>query len=127
VFCLNKRLVLVGIPIALSWVTVFNRSIALLLLFILAHFVILKVVTCFKKHESLWMFVLVAVTSIPINIYVLIQLHRLDMLFDSFFILGIFRCVLYYCILFSIEEIVMGVITRLIWKKQYKISLPSVQ
>lgn len=81
-FCLNKRLVLVGIPIALSWVTVFNRSIALLLLFILAHFVILKVVTCFKKHESLWMFVLVAVTSIPINIYVLIQLHRLDMLFD---------------------------------------------
>lgn len=124
-FRLNKGIGLITIPIALSWVAVFNRSIVLLFFFVLAHFVVMKVVKCFKGRESLWMFVLVAVTSVPINIYVLIQLHKLDMIFDSFFILGIFRCVLYYCILFSIEEIVMGVITRLLWKKQYKISLPS--
>lgn len=31
--------------------------------------------------------------------------------------------VLIYCLLLSIEEIVMGIVTRLIWRKQYKIVL----
>ena len=105
----------------MSWLTVFNRSIVLLFLFILAHFVVIKVISYLKRHENLWMFILVVITSIPINFYILLQLHKLNMIFNSFYVLGILRCVLYYCILFSVEEIIMGVLTRMIWEKCIKL------
>lgn len=124
-FRLNKKIWLTCIPIALSWVTVHGKSVLLFILFVLAHFIIMGIVPAFRKRENVWMFILVAVTSIPINIFILLQLNRIDMLFNSLFVLGVLRCVLYYSVLFSIEEIIMGLITRLLWKKQYKINFGS--
>jgi len=122
---LKKKMWLACIPIALSWVAVLGKSVLIFALFVLAHFIIMGIVPGFRKRENVWMFILVAVTSIPINIFILLQLNQIDMLFNSLFILGVLRCVLYYSVLFSIEEIIMGIITRLLWKKQYKINLCS--
>lgn len=119
---LNKGLWLTCIPIVLSWITVVEKSVFIFIIFILAHFIIMRVIPGFKRRENVWMFILVAVTSIPINIFILMQLSRVEMLFNSLFVLGVLRCVLYYCVLFSIEEIVMGILTRLLWKRQYKIN-----
>ena len=120
---LSKGIWTLVIPAVLSTMAVLKRSMILLALLIVIHFVILRVVPSFKGRENVWMFIFVAVSSIPLNIYVLILVNEWGFLFGSMFILGILRSVLFYVILLSLEEIVMGVVTRLIWKRQYKLVL----
>ena len=120
---LSKGIWTLVIPAVLSTMAVLKRSMILLALLIVIHFVILKVVPSFKGRENVWMFIFVAVSSIPLNIYVLILVNKWGFLFGSMFILGILRSVLFYVMLLSFEEIVMGVVTRLIWKRQYKLVL----
>lgn len=69
-----------------------------------------------RKRENLWMFFLVAVCSVPINLslifrYVLIgrTVLRLIIRPTAFFLL------------LSVEEVIMGYITRTIWVRQYKL------
>jgi len=69
------------------------------------------------------MFVIVAFSSIPVNIYIFKLLIDMELLFDSFLVINILRGALYYIVLLSIEEVIMGILTRWIWKKQYKISI----
>lgn len=120
---LSKGIWTLVIPAVLSTMAVLKRSMILLALLIVIHFVILRVVPSFKGRENVWMFIFVAVSSIPLNIYVLILVNEWGFLFGSMFILGILRSVLFYVMLLSLEEIVMGVVTRLIWKRQYKLVL----
>lgn len=120
---LSKGIWTLVIPAVLSTMAVFKRSMILLALLIVIHFVILRVVPSFKGRENVWMFIFVAVSSIPLNIYVLILVNEWGFLFGSMFILGILRSVLFYVMLLSLEEIIMGVVTRLIWKRQYKLVL----
>ena len=112
---------MLSIPIALSLATVIGRSYLLFALLILVHFLVIKKIPAFKGRENVWTFIIVAMSYIPLNIYLLYLMHGWGLLFNSFLILGIFRCVLYYTILLSMEEVVMGVITRFLWRKQYKI------
>ena len=117
---INKGVWMVGIPFVLSVVAVLKHSIAMFIIFILVHFIILKIIPAFKHCENIGMFVIVAFSSIPINVYIFKVLIDLELLFDSFLVVNILRGVLYYIVLLSIEEIIMGILTRWIWKKQYK-------
>jgi len=122
-FRLNKGFFAMGIPLALSTVAVIRHSIAFFVIYILAHFLVLKITPAFKRRENIGMFVIVAISSIPINIYLFRMLSSMELIFDSFLVVNILRGILYYIVLLSIEEIVMGILTRMIWKKQYKIVL----
>lgn len=121
--CVRKGTWTMGIPGVLSVIAVMKPSVVLFAVLFIVHFALLRLVPAFKGRESVWMFLLVAISSIPINVCVLIFANEQNYLFDSIFLLGVLRIIIYYSVLFSLEEIAMGVITRLIWKKQYKLPL----
>ena len=114
----NKGVWTAGIPMVLALAFVLKHSVMLLLLFILAHFLLLKIVPAFRRYENVWMFVMVAFSSVPINICLLRMMAEWGVFYGNIFILNILRGSLYYLILLSLEEVVMGVLTRWIWKQQ---------
>lgn len=120
-FRLNKGIWTLGIPAALSLASVIKHSVILFVILIVTHFIILKFIPVFKGYESVWMFIFVSISSIPLNVYILSLINEWGFLFDTILFLGILRTVLYYAVLFSIEQIIMGVVTRIVWKKQYKL------
>lgn len=122
-FRLNKVILAVGIPFVFSWIAVIKHSVFLFTLLFLAHFVLLKIIPGFRGRENLWMFIIVFVSSIPLNLYILRLMNEWELIFGSMLILGILRCILYYIVILSVEEVIMGIFTRLIWKKQYRIDL----
>ena len=68
------------------------------------------------------MFLLVAVSGIPVNIVLIRWLLELSVFKTHLFVLAFFRSVALYLMLLSMEELILGVVTRMIWKNQYKIS-----
>lgn len=111
------------IPLLLSVAFVFYQSVLLTVLMIISSFVIVGTVPIFKKTQNIWMFLIVSVTVIPVNSYMICAIFSLGSLEDY----NLFNKILYgamlYCVFFSVEEILFGVITRLIWRNQYKINL----
>ncbi len=120
---LKRGILAMGIPFVFSWIAVVKHSVLLFVALFFLHFILLKIVPGFRRRESLWMFIIVSVSSIPFNLYILSYLDECGFIFGSMFILGVLKCVLYYIVILSVEELVMGVLTRLIWKRQYKIEL----
>lgn len=111
------------IPLMFSVAFVFYQSVLLTVLMIISPFVIVGTVPIFKKTQNIWMFLIVSVTVIPVNYYMICAIFSLGSLEDY----NLFNKILYgamlYCVFFSVEEILFGVITRLIWRNQYKINL----
>ena len=71
------------------------------------------------------MFLLVALSTIPLNLYLLAEYgYLVGASRHSGIISSSLLSIIWYDVLLSVEEILMGIITRLIWKKQYK--LPDV-
>ena len=81
----------------------------LLLLFV-------KAMPICRKRENLWMFFLVAVCSVPINLSLIFRY----VLIDRTVLRLIIRPTVYFLLL-SVEEVLMGYITRTIWVRQYKL------
>lgn len=117
------QIVFALIPLLLSVAFVFYQSVLLTVLMIISSFVIVGTVPIFKKTQNIWMFLIVSVTVIPVNSYMICAIFSLGSLEDY----NLFNKILYgamlYCVFFSVEEILFGVITRLIWRNQYKINL----
>ena len=117
------QIVFAFIPLLLSVAFVFYQSVLLTVLMIISSFVIVGTVPIFKKTQNIWMFLIVSVTVIPVNSYMICAIFSLGSLEDY----NLFNKILYgamlYCVFFSVEEILFGVITRLIWRNQYKINL----
>lgn len=111
------------IPLMFSVAFVFYQSVLLTVLMIISPFVIVGTVPIFKKTQNIWMFLIVSVTVIPVNSYMICAIFSLGSLEDYNLINKILYGAMFYCAFFSVEEILFGVITRLIWRNQYKINL----
>lgn len=118
----NKIQIALGtLPAILSVSFLVNQSWLILLFCILSLFAIIGIVPIFKRRESLYMFILVGVAGLPINIRLSYWLVSEEFISSGFWVGNILWGALLCCVFFSVEEIVFGVITRMIWKKQYKI------
>lgn len=76
----------------------------------------------FKGYENIGVAFVTSYTNVFFNIKILIMLyHNLKYMVDGFcsLIYVLLLMTIIYCILFSITELVMGLIARMIWKKQY--------
>jgi len=73
-----------------------------------------------RKRENLWMFIFVAVFGTPVNIF-LVKEYTWYLAGDDSRVVTFFYGALLFFVLFSVEEIVFSLITRLIWRKQYKL------
>lgn len=111
------------IPLILSLICVLKEIWILLLFCVAALFAIVGLVPLFKRRESIWMFVFVAAAACPVNIkltcWFIIEGPGFVGAWYGDIFLGLLMC----GVLMSVEEIVFGVITRLIWKRQYKLGL----
>lgn len=97
----------------------YSRGLAILALFLIIIAVAINPIC--KKHESLWIFVMTSIATIPINTSLAIKYSRVLMLLYSDNIVG--RVVLFliiYSVLFSVEQTTLGIIGCLIWKRQYE-------
>lgn len=76
----------------------------------------------FKGYENIGVAFVTSYTNVFFNIKILIMLyHNLKYMVDGFcsLIYVLLLMTIIYCILFSITELVMSLIARMIWKKQY--------
>ena len=89
-----------------------------------AVFVLVGTMPFCRRHENIWLFVLWAACCMPLN-FMLLKVYPLwlDLLYD-----GIGKGILYHLIqmewvliLSSVEEIVIGFVGRIIWRKQYAV------
>lgn len=90
-------------------------------------FIFVAVVPYCRKRESLWVFLLIGAASIPINLFILGKYDLWIYLTASGEKHGIvyyMSLIEYTLLLSSIEEIIGGLIARLIWKRQYKLVIP---
>ena len=111
------------LPIGLSAIFLMKKSGFVLLLCIVSLFIIIGTIPLFRKRESLWMFIFVALAGLPINIRLSFWLVSEGVISSGFMIGDIVWGALLCCVFFSAEEIAFGVITRLIWRRQYKINI----
>lgn len=110
------------LPISMSIVGAIKHSTIPIVLLPIALLIAVALTPWARKRENIWMFLLVAVSGIPVNIVLIRWLLGLSVFETHFFVLAFFRSVALYLILFSMEELILGVVTRMIWKKQYKIT-----
>lgn len=71
-----------------------------------------------RRRENLWLFLLSVSCTIGLNRLTLCYVMETGLLdgYSSLFRAGLF--VLLYCVLLSVEEIVYGILGRLIWRRQ---------
>lgn len=117
------QIVISSIPILLSYTFLIWQSWVILIICIVSLFLIIGIVPLFKRRESLYMFILVALSGFPINIELSYWIISEEYIDSGFLIGNIVWAMLLCCTFFSIEEIVFGVITRMIWKRQYKLKI----
>lgn len=111
------------VPMLFSIAFVLFKTVPLIVLTVVSLFVIVGAVPIFRKRENLWMFLLTAIIMIPINLYMVFAIVNLDSLSSCDLLCKILFGAVLYCVIFSVEEILFGFITRLIRKKQYKINI----
>lgn len=110
------------LPISMSIVGAIKHSTVPIILLPVTLLIAVALTPWAKKRENTWMFLLVAVSGIPVNVVLIRWLFELPIFESHFFLLTLFRGVALYIMLLSAEELILGVVTRMIWKNQYKIS-----
>lgn len=109
------------IPFALAMKFLIGHSWMFLLFAVISLFIVVGTVPLFRRRENLYMFIFVAIAGVPINIWMSYWLVYEGFISSGFIIGDIMWALLLCCIFFSVEEIVFGVITRMIWRRQYVI------
>lgn len=115
---LKDKIVLIIPPMSaiFSW---YMNLYLLTVLSILAIFFAIGISKSCKNHESIWLFILVGASLIPTNIWFSLCISNYIVCLCGFFtIMKFFYIPLIFSILFCVEEIIFGVIGRIIWKEQ---------
>lgn len=71
-----------------------------------------------KGVENIWIFMMIAIGFIPINVALEIQIYEYVSLLASGPIGKVLSVIIIYAVLFSVEEIIAGLIGRVIWRCQ---------
>lgn len=108
-----------GLLILTASIIVLNEgSLLCTMLFFLSILFCVAVLPDTRRRESAWLFILTATTTIPINIALMIVLERYVNTLTGGIIGKISGMIVLYACIFSIEELVIGVIGRLIYRNQ---------
>lgn len=91
----------------------------LTVILLIAIYLYISICNLCRKHESLWLFVLVGIVTVPVNIEISIIICKyFSYFFGKAFVLNLIYFPLAYSVLLSFEEIFLGIIGRIIWKNQ---------
>lgn len=110
----------ISAPMLLSAIATRYSSIILCAITILGIFIMLKL-PVFRYRENLWMFVIATFATIPLNIRLLKLLSDFSLFEYNSKFTSVFGYFVIYAVIFAIEQIALGIITRLFFRKQYKL------
>ena len=100
----------------LSW---FGNRLLMTLISIVGAFLGISLCSACRRHENLWLFILVGIVTIPANID--ISIYSSDYFAYDHGEIPVFK-ILFFPLLYSgffcLEEIMLGIIGRLIWRNQ---------
>ncbi len=126
----TKQELLITLPVVVAVLAVHFRILVLIPLTGVLMFVLVAVLPFAHKHENLWLFLMCATSSIPINLFLLTECNEwkyylcinADKKFLSFFVM-----VEGLLILTGVEEVVIGFIGRMIWRRQCRLNIPKLR
>lgn len=113
---------LMFLPPLLSLRAVYINSLRAGIIAVISIFLVVKIVPFCHKRESIWLFIVCAYSFLPINFVLAGQIimNLGEKISEMIYWL---RYVEYILILASIEEVLMGFIGRLLWRRQYKLDI----
>lgn len=123
----NRLSGLTVLPIVISIASAHYKVLWLIPVAVLSMFVLVGTLPFCRKRENLWMFVLTAFCSIPVNWFLLTNFEIWKNVLYSggeSRILTKIVIVEYMMVLTGVEEIILGLLTRMLWRKQYKLYIP---
>ena len=123
----NRLSGLTVLPIVISIASAHYKMLWLIPVAVLSMFVLVGTLPFCRKRENLWMFVLTAFCSIPVNWFLLTNFEIWKNVLYSggeSRILTKIVIVEYMMVLTVVEEIILGLLTRMLWRKQYKLYIP---
>lgn len=110
-------------------VTFYWKSFWLIPMIIILIFLFVAVMPFCRKRENLWLFVLGMYSLFPVNIILLKDTNFANyVLFEPFCNMKIFNFIMVLvvsAIVMSIESILVGLLGRIFWKRQYKLPFPD--
>lgn len=126
---MRRKIQLLGLiilPMATSILSAYYKALWLIPVVVILIFILIGTMPICRKNENLWMFVLTGFCSIPVNVFLLTKFNVwMDYLYNgSGKIHKIVLIIGYTIVLTGMEEIILGVLTRVLWKKQCKLYIP---
>lgn len=117
---------LIILPMLTSILSVYYNALWLIPVVVILIFMLIGTMPICRKNENLWMFVLTGFCSIPINVFLLTKFNVwMDYLYNgSGKVHMIVLIIGYTIVLTGMEELVLGLLTRVLWKKQCKLYIP---
>lgn len=113
------------IPLIVSTIYYFTSKTYMLFASVISLFLLVAFLPVCEKRENLWMFVFSSVSLLPANIrfsVLISQWAENELYLDSAFMKIILFLIALH-ILFCFEQIILGFITRLLWRRQYKVEV----
>lgn len=99
----------------LAW----HFSVMRLIISVVLLFIIVKALPMCSGYESLWLFVLTVIGSIPINARLVVETLDMGLFYSGIPVIGaVMTAVEVYLCALAVEEIVIGVLGRILWKMQ---------
>lgn len=121
----SRLSVFVLLPILISILSAYYEVLWLIPVVVILMFVLVGTIPFCRKNENLWMFVLTGFCSIPVNWFLLTKFNMWMYLYsDSGKIITTLIIIQYMIALTGLEEVVLGLFTRILWKKQYRLYIP---
>ena len=108
---------MLAVPPALAIIAALRASPIISIIAILIAFFDIIILPMCKNNENAWMFFLTTITVTPINIRLIIHFIG-DCESVPEILISVLVGLLAYFVLLSIEEIIMGIITRILFPKQ---------
>lgn len=94
-------------------------SVMRLIISVVLLFIIVKALPMCRGYESLWLFVLTVIGSIPINARLVVEALDMGLFYSGIPVIGtVMTAVEIYLCALAVEETLIGVIGRILWKKQ---------
>ena len=110
------------LPVLLTVLYCITENYIAIALAVISLFVLLAVLPVCHRRENLWAFVVSSLSGMPFNIKLIFIMNDLISLHD-FQIAKFIYIALYFFIIYSAEQVILAAIVRLIWRKQYLISM----
>ena len=116
-------IIILLMPNALLSIAIIKHLPVIGIISIVLLFVLVLLMPLAKGIENIWMYVLSSITLLPLNVKISIMVYPLIYDLFDFNALAIFISIMVFFIVSNIEQIVLGLITRIIKTKQEELEI----